>query len=671
MGKTVRISGEGRDCSRRLAAVILWLFILMGFSPLVKSQQEGADSPLDHTPVTAFKRGEALEIKARVAGQADWMRFYYRTQDLVDFQVRPMETSSGTDYVYSFDTSALSGLEFDYFIQASVNGQTLALPPGAPESTFRAADESGTLLPPVPTGALEEEQMVRKYKMPIDLNASVKAPLHQSSSDQESSIASADGNFRVAWNFNKNRLGIGLDSNFIYAGEPPEGSNPVDLANMMLSLTHGEHTLRVGDVNIQESDFTVSGLGRRGVEYAYYDQKASIHLFDVSAQQPQGFSGFGVPKPGLSLYGAALGSRFWKDQLSFKVVYVAGKDDPSLGSNVGVMWGGMARQGRVLAFLPEIILFSNKVTVGGEYAESRYDGNLEDEQDALRGTAWRLSGSAVLGKFNLSANFRRISPQFNPIGFSYFTNDRKIYDANLGLNLGRINLSGSYLEARDNVDDKPNLTTTKNRNANLNLIWTPSNPFSFNFTLKYDSQDSSITEGEVFCPQDSQGLQLSGALNWILGRTGNITLSLTNARLSSASNPLLDNRNLTANLSGSFRIGNWLNLMPTLGYSGGNMPAHDERQRMFNSFLLAEAWFIPQIFSISFNGSYSQTESGSMDISRLLNLEWNLNLNVQKWVPWIQVSSLVLSLRGSYNRSEMQGYVRDYTAWFGQLDLSF
>ena len=175
----------------------------------------------------------------------------------------------------------------------------------------------------------------------------------------------------------------------------------------------------------------------------------------------------------------------------------------------------------------------------------------------------------------------------------------------------------------------------------------------------------------MFCPQDSQGLQLSGSLNWILGRAGNIALSLTNARQSSASNPLLDNRNLTANLSGAFRIGNWLTLMPTLGYSGMDMAAYDELQRMFNSFLVAEVWFIPRIFSISFNGSYSQTEAGSLDISRLLNLEWNLNLNVQKWVPWIQVNSLVLSLRGSYNRSEMQGYVRDYTAWFGQLDLSF
>jgi len=649
----------------------LWLFILLGFSPLVRAKQEIAASPIHHTPVTAFKRGETLEIKARVAGRADWMRFYYRTKDLVDFQVRPMETSSGTEYVYTFDTSALSSLEFEYFIQASVNGQTLAVPPGGPESTFKVADESGTLLPPVPTGTLEGERVVRKFKMPVDLNASVKAPLYQSSSDSESSFASADGNFRVAWNFNKNRLGISLDSNFIYAGEPPEGSNPVDLANMMLSLTQGEHILRVGDVNIQESGFTVSGLGRRGVEYAYNGRKASIHLFDVSAQQPQGFSGFGVPKPGLSLYGAALGSRFWKDQLSFKVVYVAGKDDPRLGSNIGVLWGGMARQGRVLSFLPEIILFSNKVTVGGEYAESRYNGNLDDDQEALQGTAWRLSGSAVLGRLNLSTNFRRIGRQFNPIGFSYFANDRKIYDANLGLNLGRINLSGSYLEARDNVEDRPDLTTTKNRSANLNLIWTPSNPFSFSFALKYDSQNSSITEGEVFSPQDSQGLQLSGSLNWILGRTGNITLSLTDARLSSASNPLLDNQNLTANLSGAFRIGNWLTLMPTLGYSGMNMPAHDEHQRMFNSFLLAEAWFIPQIFSVSFNGSYSQTETGSLDVSRLLNLEWNLNLNVQKWVPWIQVSSLVLSLRGSYNRSEIQGYVRDYTAWFGQLDLSF
>lgn len=671
MREKVRISREGRDYSRRLAAIIFWICILLGFSPLLGSQQEGADTAIDHTPVTAFKRGESLEIKAIVAGQADWMRFYYRTPDLEDFQVRPMETSSGMDYVCNFDTSVLSGLEFDYFIQVSINGQTLALPQGAPESTFRAVDESGAFLPPVPTGPLEDEQMVRKYKMPIDLNASVRIPIQQSSSDPESSIATADGNFRVAWNFNKNRFGLGLDSNFIYAGEPPEGSNPFDLSNMMLSVTHGEHTLRVGDINIQESDFTVSGLGRRGVEYAFYGRKASIHLFDVSAQQPQGFSGFGVPKPGLSLYGAALGSRFWKDRLSFKVVYVAGKDDPSLGSNVGVMWGGMARQGRVLAFLPIISLFSNKVTLGGEYAESRYDGNLEDDQDALRGTAWRLSGSALLGSFNLSANFRRISPQFNPIGFSYFANDRKIYDANLGLNLGRVNLSGSYLEARDNVDDKPNLTTTKNRNANLNLIWTLSNPFSFNFNLKYDSQDSSIIEGEVFSPQDSQGLQLSGALNWILGRTGNITLSLTNARLSSASNPQLDNRNLTANLSGAFRIGNWLTLMPTLGYSGINMPAQDERQKMLNSFLLAEVWFIPQIVSVSFNGSYSQTEAGSPGISRFLNLEGNLNLNVQKWVPWIQVSSLVLSLRSSYNRSEMQGYIRDYTAWFGQLDLSF
>jgi len=671
MQRAIGTSRKGLNRDRRLTAVVLWLFIILGFSPLASSKQESVDFPIRHTPLIKFKRGETLEIKVRADKRADWMRFHYRTQDLEDFQVRPMEISSGTDYVYAFDTSALSGLEFEYFIQTSVHGQPLVIPPGAPESTFRAADESSTPLPPLPTEILEDERAVRKYKMPIDLNASVNTRLHQSPSDSEGSLARADGNLRIAWNFKKNRFGLGLDSNFIYSGEPPEGSDPIDLSNMMLSVYQGDHMLRVGDINIQESEFTVSGLGRRGVEYAYNSRRASIHLFDVSAQQPQGFSGFGVPKPSLSIYGAALGSRFWKDQLSFKVVYLSGKDDPRLGSNVGVSWLGMARQGRVLAFLPELNLFSNKLMVGGEYAESLYDGNLDDEEEESRGNAWRLSGRAILGKLNLSASFRRISRQFNPIGFSYFANDRKTYDANLGLNLGRISINSSYLESRDNVEDRPDLTTTKNRNASLNVNWMLSNPISFNFFLRYDSQNSSVREGEVFAPQDSQGLQLSGALNWSLGRTNSITLSLTNARQSSAQNPLLDNRNFTANMSGAFRFGNWLSLMPTLSYSGMNMPAHDERQKMFNSFLVAEVWFFPQILSASFSGSYSHTEADSLDVSRLLNLGWNLNLNVRKWIPWIQVDSLILSLRGSYNRSDMQGHVSDYIGWFGHLDLSF
>ena len=190
---------------------------------------------------------------------------------------------------------------------------------------------------------------------------------------------------------------------------------------MTVSVVHDRHSLKAGDVNITESEFTVQGLGRRGLEYAYSGAKASVHVFDINSQQPRGFDGFGIPRAALNIFGGAVGTKLLKDTVSLKAVYLSGKDDPTRGVNVSESYfNARGRKGSVFALVEETSLFQNKLTLGAEYARSDYDGDIGDQSGSRRDSAWRVGGTFQSGIVQAGAVYRSIGGAFNPIGFQYF-----------------------------------------------------------------------------------------------------------------------------------------------------------------------------------------------------------------------------------------------------------
>lgn len=640
-------------------ACFLWIVLLSGL--------KGQDAPIQHIPVTVFNYGEKILIQASSSAALEGMKIYFRYEGISQFQVRNMEPLEGDIFEFELDSGQFPGLFFEYYLEVRVDGENVRLPSGAPEESFSAEGASEESLPEIPA-EIDLEEATRKVLFKANVNGSIQNNILGNESGDGQNDFQASGNVQIISNYNRNSLGADLDINHAYTNSPIPGENNLDLSNMMLTVGLNSHTFRAGDLNIYESEFSVSGLGRRGVEYSYDNQRTYLHIFDVNSQQPRGYDGFGIPKSGINIMGGALGYTLFNSRLKLKAVYLTGKDDPSLGVNVGVDSFYQARKGNVLAFVQEASLLNNQLSLSSEFAASQYDGNLDDDERSVSDTAWRMGGQYNWRGLSASANYRYIGKDFNPIGYQYYTNNRKSMDANLGLSLKAVNINGTYVYEKDNVEEDPSEYQTSNQSANLNFMWSVNEKLSVNFALSRGKQNTTGGSGVFLFMQDSLSHQVSGNINYIIGQTANFNLSVVNVFQSSDQNPQNDMRNLTLNLGGSVRIGQRVSLMPSLGYAEMENRFTKEKQHTYNSFLTAEISFIPQVFTSSLSGSYTRNDMGPGTISTNFTVSGNLNLYTQSFIHF---GNFILSLRGNYTHMKMPGFKNSYHSIQLQMDFLF
>jgi hypothetical protein len=622
---------------------------------------------IEHAPVVSYRVGESLIIAAQAPGARE-MRVLFRFPGVDEFQVRKMSESEGGEFSFALDSREVTGTSFDYFVEAEGIDEIAFLPPGAPSSFFTATGE-GDPAPEVPDDLPSATPAEGKVTWPVSLTGTAQAVMYEKDESATLKDTPVAGNVRLAANYRKGDTNVVIDSTFNYSNTPVLGEKDIDLSNMAVSVSHDQHSLKAGDVNITESEFTVQGLGRRGLEYAYTGAKASVHVFDINSQQPRGFDGFGVPKPALSIFGGAVGYKFLKDAVSLKAVYLSGKDDPTLGVNVSESYfNARGRKGSVFALIEETNLFQNKLTLGAEYARSDYDGDISDESGPRSDSAWRVGGSFRSGIVQAGAVYRFIGGGFNPIGFQYFSNDRRGLEANVGLSKGRLSLTGTFQSIKDNVNGDAERDTTKNMNGNLNFMWNVSDKVSFNVGYQRGEQDTSRDGTTPLFPQDSVTNQVSGALMFTFSPSASLNLQVANASASSKSSPQGNNTGLNVNLGGAFRAGNVLSISPTLGFASAKNKFTGERQLTYNSFLAAELTIVPEWFSTSIQGGYTRSDNGSMGVTNTLNLSGMLGLQLKKL---IKIGTVTLSVRGNYGRTKMPGFSNTISAILAQCDFSF
>lgn len=622
---------------------------------------------LQHTPVATFVHGEILSVRIDVTENVDWVKFFFRHEGIEDFQVRKLEKSQGLSYRLDLDTSQFPGLEFSYYFEALKGSEFISLPAEAPIELFHVTGESAEPLPDIPEEFPSPEEEAKKFRLPVNLTGSVQAVLKEENSDSSAETVMASGNVRVFKSFSRGNLGVNFDSNFSYSNTPLEGDKTFDLSNMMLSVSKARHTLNIGDVNINESEFTVYGLGRRGLEYSYEAKSTFFHVFNVSSQQPKGFSGFGIPKSDISILGGSVGQRLLGDRILLKAIYISGRDDPQKGMNIGTSFE-KARKGSVIALLEETNLFQNKLNICAEYARSDYDEDISNEIGAKSGTAWKIASNFSLEFLTASAKYNHIDGNFNPIGYQYFTNGRKGLETHVGLNFGGVNISAGYMSSDDDVDKDSSDYSTASRDANLNLMWNVSGAVSVNLGYRRNKQNTTGGFGYTALNQDSLSRELAGSVGINFGQALSLNLSSSAAEMKSRNYPQNDSLTFMVNLGSMLRLGQFLSLSPSLGYSEFTNKYTDEKMLTLNSFLTAEINFLPELLSTTFSGSLTRTERGFDDISENFNMMGSLNFHLNRI---IRFGKMILSLRGNFSRVEMQEFLNSYFSAQLQFDFSF
>ncbi len=636
-----------------------------GDSPPVLVQ----DSLIEHALISSYIPGAKLAITASVKDGADWVTLYYRAPGLQAFQARPMaRDGQGPSYSVELDTSALTADGFEYYIEAEKGGRKTVVPADGAAGPAPVKPEGGEPAPRIPENLPSPQDEETKLKLPIHANGSAQGTLREQASGPAVSSPAGSGNIQIGFESSiPGKSGLRIDSNFSLTNAPPAGGSEADLSNMMIAVTSGSHALRLGDININESEYTSFGLGRRGIEYAFDNRKLYLHAFDVSSQQVQGFKGFGIPARAVSLMGGAAGLRLFGEGLSLRAIYVTGRDDPSRAANAAVSSSLQSREGDAWAVMQETSLFRSAVKLRAEFARSRYDGDTGDEAGAAPDTAWSAGASLSLGRLSLNGTYRFIGRTFNSVGLQYLANDRQGVDANLLWSLGPFSLQGQVTAQRDNVESDDERPTTEGLSGNASVNLALGSKLSLTAGLRASDQKSR-QGGASDLLQDAATLEYSGGLAWTASSALSLNLTLTRSSLKSETNPTGDIRGMTLNIGGSLRAGEALMISPTFGLTRSESLATGAVDTTLNAFLNGEVFFIPRVLSILLSGSFNRMAQAVVSVSRAVDATGGINFYLGKL---IKVNSLLLTVRGSYRRQEYGGQPVTDTRIYGQADIAF
>ncbi len=320
-------------------------------------------------------------------------------------------------------------------------------------------------------------------------------------------------------------------------------------------------------------------------------------------------------------------------------------------------------------FVPGASVIPSRTSVfGGEFARSNFDPNLADETGSKNDSAWKVGGTFQSGIFQAGAVYRFIGKAFSPIGFQYFTSDRRAIETNAGVTTGTLSLMGAFATARDNVKNDPDLDTTEISNGNLNLVWTASPKVTLSLGYQANGQSTTRDLGDPFFPQDSRTKQFSGGLTLMPSPAANISFQVADSDVSSRTSPQANSRGVNLSLGGSLRAGEILSIAPSVGYTNAKNKFTGEKQITLNTFFAADLTILRQWLSTSFQGGYTRADNGSMGVSEQTCLSGLINFHLKKLIKF---GTVILSLRANYARTKMPGYANTIKSALAQCDFAF
>jgi hypothetical protein len=245
----------------------------------------------------------------------------------------------------------------------------------------------------------------------------------------------------------------------------------------------------MGDVVIDETPYTVTGLARRGGNLVFESKDLNLQLrtFDVKSKEVFGFNGglgFGTT-PNDHLTGASADWGIISDKLRFRTVYARGGESgsffgtsrttptgttpigttPTENVDYGISTTSNQRKGDVLGFLLTSDFFERKLMTEGEFALSRFDLDTGDEFLPRRDMAYRFKAGGSIEDYTYEALYEYVGPDYEVVGNPGLIKDRAGYALKGGGNFFKIHqLNLSFSQYYDNVkrdDLYPRIYTTQ------------------------------------------------------------------------------------------------------------------------------------------------------------------------------------------------------------------
>ena len=436
-------------------------------------------------------------------------------------------------------------------------------------------------------------------------------------------------------------------STSIYAPE----KKGLDLVNYLVSGQYQKDDLTLqinaGDLQIQETQNTVMGLARRGVQSNFNYKGLSLSGFVVNSEQLFGIDdGTGLEfDTSKNIKGVSGGYSLLNDTLKMRAIYVTGVEE---SNSFGIYDADVGeREGDVLGFYLQYQLLEGKLNLEGEYDRSEFDGNTADEFSKESDKAWTLRANGYAGSYNYQAVYEYVGPDYEVIGNPGLQRDREGFTVMGGVQKTNHALNVSASRYEDNVDENELMpqveTTTLSADYSFNRF--PTLPMGLNFQ-KTIMDSSMVPEGGL--PYRTDTSMYGARINYLKGQWNlgfNANYSLQDDKTESD----YDTSNQTYSFIPTYYSEN-LSFSPNLTFNRSTDETTDVDTDTLTATIDLRGTLADGVVSYELAGTFNRMEN-SEDTMEMDMYSANAQLAyhfLQEWAGFLNPS---IGVRGLYNRT--------------------
>lgn len=655
MKSTPRSPSESRPASLIIAAVL-------GLMLCSRWAAAGQAVWFEHRPPAAFAPGEKIALIVDVREKVEWLSAFYRIKGETDFLSVSLDPAGENKFAGKIDVAGRPPGDLEYYFAVRRGDSVYYFPEKSPDELYRIPavpkkaglePQGGAAAPGTPKtgGAPSSEAASSSKPFPLSLDGSVDVRLAEKNVIPGDSAVHYQGNLGLHYRDERPAFAWTVDSRLSYTDEPINGANAFDLAQLRLEFSSGGHTVRAGDISVGESEFSISGLGRRGVEYIYDGAPLYFHAFTLNTQQLRGFKGFGLPQSGASIFGGAAGFSLADKLFSFKTVFLSGKDDPALGiNNASAIWM-KPREGTVFSFLPELRMLNGAFHLSSEIALSRIDRDTTDSLAALNGLAWRVNGKVTAAGLDVDGYFRRVDKDFDTIGQPFLSADRQGFGLSAAYLLGKIRLSAAYRDEKTAGSVDPLEVLSRDRRIEAGVSVALGGQSSLQVGYNHAAQEA--TQNNQILPEGALSRDgVNAALDVRLSPAAAFRIDGQWDAITSDAAPDKEGQTLSIGGGGSFGDGRVLSLGPGVRFTRVRNPQTQEETKVFNAFVNGRLAVVPDWLSVNAACSYNDISLPGGVTSSVWMIDGGLSLESGRLLG---SRRLGLSLRGSLTSGTQGG----------------
>ncbi len=328
----------------------------------------------------------------------------------------------------------------------------------------------------------------------VSSNTEISA-IYEQVLDKSSHLTNPQRNFAAnlgnTSTFTEGNWQIGLTTNLRWLDRSIPMYEPekkgIDLVNYLVFASYQKEDfslqLNAGDLQIQETQNTVMGLARRGVQTNINYKGLSVSGFAVNSEQLYGIDdGTGLEfDSGNAIKGVSGGFSLLSDTLKVRAIYVTGGED---SNSFGIYDAEVGeREGDVLGFLVQYQLLEGKLNLEAEYDISDFDVNNADEFSSKTDRAWNLRANGYAGSYSYQAVYEYVGPDYEVVGNSGLQRDREGFTVMGGMQKSVHSLNVTASRYEDNVEESRAIpqVVTSNVSADYSFNHFPNLPMGLNY----------------------------------------------------------------------------------------------------------------------------------------------------------------------------------------------